>query len=192
VVSASIVIDPRAKSEPAASRLVGLDVLVPLLYGRLRALARRHLRGEAVNPSLDPTALVHEAFLRLAALRRIDWHGRTHLLAMASREMRRILVERARAAGAAKRGGRPRRITLPEGAGVSPDRTVEILALDESLDRLAARSDRQARVVEMRVFGGLTSSEIGSQLGVSERTVRDDWRMARAWLARELAARVST
>lgn len=187
-MSQSMGIGPGALSSPVVSGPAAMDLLIPALYGRLRGLARRHLQGEGKNPSLDPTALVHEAFLRLAALRRIDWQGRTHLLAMASREMRRILVERARAMGARKRGGRPRRITLPEDAGTSTDRTVEILVLDESLNRLASRSDRQARVVEMRVFGGLNSSEIGDLLGVSERTVRDDWRMARAWLARELTA----
>jgi len=175
---------------PATTEQVeSISRLLPALYDRLRALARRHLREEGPNPSLQPTSLVHEAYLRLAALRRIDWQGRTHLMAMASREMRRILVDRARAACAGKRGGRPVRVSLTEEVGSPRDQTFELIALDESMERLAARSERQARVVEMRVFGGLQADEIGDLLGVSERTVRGDWRMARTWLARELAGR---
>lgn len=170
---------------PAGVRKV--EVLLPLVYDELRRLARRYLESESSYRTLEPTALVHEAYLRLIRLDRIDWHGKTHLFAMAASQMRRILVERARAISARKRGSRPRRITLDfEGEPTPGRRLVDMLALDEAMQRLEARSTRQARVAEMHVFSGMQVDEIAAVLSVSERTVKRDWSVARAWLAREL------
>jgi RNA polymerase sigma factor (TIGR02999 family) len=167
------------------------DRLLPLVYDQLRALAASYLRAERPDITLQPTALVHEAYLRLIANDRIDWKGKTHFLAMAATQMRRILVDHARARDAHKRGGGQRTITLDEEvlAGVKP--SVSLLALDEALLRLAARSGRQARVAELKIFGGLQTREIALSVGVSERTVKEDWRVARAWLMKELAAESS-
>lgn len=164
----------------------GVDRLLLQVYEELRRRARSYLRAEGGYQTLDPTALVHEAYARLARRTEIAWQGRTHFLAVAAGEMRRILVERARAAAAHKRGGRPHRVTLGDAMAVSSERTVDILALDEALSALAARSARQARVAEMRLFAGMGAAEIGDVLQVSERTVKGDWRMGRAWLARAL------
>lgn len=161
-------------------------VLLPLVYDKLRALARNYLKREGGYQTLQPTALVHEAYLRLIDVDRIDWAGKTHFFAMAATQMRRILVERARAAAAQKRGRRPKRLTLDDGLPAGGSATVELLILDETLDRLTGRSARQARVAEMRVFSGMLFREIALAVGVTERTVRQDWRMARAWLSREM------
>jgi RNA polymerase sigma factor (TIGR02999 family) len=173
----------RAVDEPRAA-----DQLLPLVYDELRALAARYLRSERDASTLQPTALVHEAYLRLIDYERVDWKGKTHFFAMAATQMRRILVDRARARDARKRGGGERPITLTEsllpGAGTS----VSLLVLDETLERLAARSSRQSRVAEMKLFADLPAKEIAFSLGVSERTVKEDWRVARAWLMKELEA----
>jgi RNA polymerase sigma factor (TIGR02999 family) len=163
-----------------------LHRLTEALYDDLRRIARRRLRREGGAHSLQTTALVHEAYVRLASKRDVTWCGRTHFLAAAAGEMRRILVDHARARAASKRGRRPRRVSLAEASLVVPDRSVEVLTLDEALTGLAARSGRQARVAEMRLFGGMMVPEVAEALGVSERTVKDDWRVARAWLARQL------
>jgi RNA polymerase sigma factor (TIGR02999 family) len=163
-----------------------LEHLATTLYDELRRIARRQLRREGAGHSLQPTALVHEAYLRLAAKDGITWCGRTHFLMAAAGEMRRVLVDHARARAAGKRGGRPRRVTLTSAALVAPDRAVEVLALDEALASLSARSPRQGRVAEMRLFSGMLVEEVAEALGVSERTVKDDWRVGRAWLARQL------
>jgi RNA polymerase sigma factor (TIGR02999 family) len=172
---------PPAKTAPRA-----VDRLLPLVYDELRRLAGRCLRNEGADHLLQPTALVHEAYVRLAGAQGIDWQGKTHLLAVAATEMRRILVEQARSAGAAKRGSRPRRISLDEGLLTTSGRIEELLSLDESLRRLADMSPRQARVAEMRLFAGMLVQEIAGAMGVSERTVKADWQVARAWLARDL------
>ena len=164
------------------------DELMPLVYDELRALAARLLRAERPGSTLQPTALVHEAYLRLIEHDRIDWQGKTHFLAMAATQMRRILVDHARAKAAQKRGGPSRRVTLTESLARTPDATVELLALDEALSRLVARHPRQGRVAELKIFAGLLSREIAHCLSVSERTVKDDWRVARAWLMKELSA----
>jgi len=163
-----------------------LDLLTEVLYDELRRIARRQLRREGAGHSLQTTALVHEAYVRLAAKRDVAWCGRSHFLAAAAGEMRRILVDHARSRAASKRGGRPRRVSLAEARLVEPDHAIEVLALDEAMTGLAARSARQARVAEMRLFGGMLVEEVAGALGVSERTVKDDWRVARAWLARRL------
>jgi RNA polymerase sigma factor (TIGR02999 family) len=162
-----------------------LDRLVPLVYQELREQARRQLGRERKDHTLQSTALVHEAFLRLAGQSRAQWQNREQFFAVAARLMRRVLVDHARARAAAKRGASPTRIALedaPEPA-VQPD--VDVLALD----RLAAVDERQARVVELRYFGGLSAEEAAKLLEVSPATVARDWAMARAWLFRELSGR---
>jgi RNA polymerase sigma factor (TIGR02999 family) len=164
-----------------------LDRLVPLVYAELRRRARAQLARERGAHTLQPTALVHEAFLRLVDQRGARWQNRAQFYAVAAQVMRRILVDHARARAAAKRGGDAVRVALEavEESGASPE--VDILALHQTLERLAAQDERQARVVELRYFGGLSVEETAEVLGVAEITVKRDWAMARAWLYRELA-----
>jgi RNA polymerase sigma factor (TIGR02999 family) len=156
--------------------------LMELVYRELRIRAGRHMRSERPDHTLQPTALVHEAFLRLTHKDRIDWQSRAHFYAVASGEMRRILVDHARNRGAAKRGGPMEKIALEDAAVYCVSRPEELLALDEALRQLTEWAPRAARVVEMLFFGGLTETEIAEVLGVSVRTVKRDWRTARAWL----------
>jgi RNA polymerase sigma factor (TIGR02999 family) len=165
----------------AASRLL------PLVYDQLRALAGRHMRRERPDHTLQPTALVHEAYLRLIDGERISLKGKTHFFALAAMQMRRILADHARARNAAKRGGTARRVTLSSAAAFIPGGVVDMLALDEALEKLSRESPRQSRVVELRYFGGLSVEEAARALEVSESTVKGDWRVAKAWLARELS-----
>ena len=155
------------------------------LYQEMRALARGYMSRERPDHTLQPTALVHEAFIRLNGSPEAEWRSDTHFLAMAATHMRRILVDHARAAGSQKRGSRPRRVTLGDEFAITEEQTLDVLVVDEALSRLEERSPRQAKVVEMRLFSGMTVGEVASALGVSERTVKGDWRVARAWLARE-------
>lgn len=178
---------PSGDSESGEGRPRAIDELLPQVYDNLRSVARRYLSREPACVTIRPTTLVHEAYVRLAGRTSIDWQGKTHVLAVAATEMRRILVEHARAAQAQKRGGRPQRLTLDDQHLLDHGRTVELLSLDASLQALEERSSRQARVVELRVFSGMLVREIAHVLDVSERTVKGDWQMARAWLARELA-----
>jgi RNA polymerase sigma-70 factor, ECF subfamily len=170
----------RAGDEDAYARLV------PLVYSELRRLARGQLRREQAGHSLQPTALVHEAYLRLVKAD-VDWRDRTHFLSVASRVMRRILVEHARARQTDKRGGKALHVTLTEPIPAPDAKPVDILALDEALERLRAFDARQAQVVELSYFGGLTYPEIGELVGISEASVDRDLRHARAWLRRELS-----
>lgn len=163
-----------------------VDAILPHVYGELQDLARRQLRGERDGHTLDTAALVHEAYLKLVRQDRVDWQSRAHFLGVASLAMRRILVNYAKKRRAEKRGGGEIAATYHDGEVGREARTDELLALDEALDGLAARSERQARVVEMWFFGGLTHAEIAEALGVSEPTVRRDWRVARAWLSHVL------
>jgi RNA polymerase sigma factor (TIGR02999 family) len=165
--------------------------MTPRVYGELRALARNYLKGERSDHTLQPTALVHEAYIRMAGIERIDWAGKTHFFAVAARQMRRILVEHARAATAKKRGGKQQRVTLHDSAILTPDRSLDLLALEDALNRLSERSERQGRVAELRLFAGMSAAETAQVLDVSERTAREDWRVGRAWLARELSAESS-
>ena len=165
-----------------------VDAVLPHVYGELQDLARRQLRGERDGHTLDTAALVHEAYLKLVDQSRVDWQSRAHFLGVASLAMRRILINYAKRRRAEKRGGGAVLATFEEGAVGRVARTDELLALDEAMDRLAERSERQARVVEMWFFGGLTHVEIAEVLGISEPTVRRDWRMARAWLSQTLRA----
>jgi RNA polymerase sigma-70 factor (ECF subfamily) len=164
-----------------------VDELVPLVYDELRRVAARYLRREAQGNTLQPTALVHEAFLKLAGQRRVDWQGRTHVLAIGAKAMRRILVDHAKRKRRVKRGGGMKRIELDEAAALSPQRDEDLLAIDEALDKLAHIDERQATIVELRFFGGMTVEEVAQVLGVSKRTVESEWTMVRAWLRRELA-----
>jgi len=159
--------------------------LVPLVYADLRRLARGQLRREGAGHSLQPTLLVHEAYLRLAGAE-VAWQNRTHFLSVAAGVMRRILVERARALRAGKRGGGALRVTLTSQVAAPASDPIDILTLDAALKRLESLDVRQAQVVELCYFGGLTYSEIGIMLNVSEATIDRDLRHARAWLRHEL------
>jgi RNA polymerase sigma factor (TIGR02999 family) len=169
-----------------------LDRLTPLIYDELRHLAHRYMRRERPGQTLQPTALVNEAYLRLVDVKGVDWQDRVHFLAVAARIMRRILTDEARARASAKRGGGMARVDhstavdfdrlLPTG----PDRARELCALDDALDRLSQMDPRRAQVIELRFFGGLTVDETAEVLKVSPQTVMRDWKLARAWLAREL------
>lgn len=166
-----------------------LDELLPVVYAELRRQARRALRREAAGHTLQPTALVHEAYLRLVDQRRAEWADRVHFFAVAAHAMRRVLVDHARRHRAMRRGGANRRsvsLDALEATDVADlavdDRADVLLALDDALDRLAAHDPRQARVVECRFFGGLTEAETAEALGVTARTVTRDWVKARGWL----------
>ncbi len=161
--------------------------LAEALYPELRRLASALMRRERQDHTLQPTALVGEAFLRLVDQSKVEWKDRAHFLGIAARVMRQILVDHARRHGAAKRGAGVQMVTLDDNlsAGGGP---VELLFVNDALDRFALLDERGARVVEMRVFGGLTVDEIAAALGVSKRTVDNDWAVARMWLARELSA----
>jgi len=161
--------------------------LFPLVYEQLRELAGGLLRSERRDLTLGATALVHEAFLRLIDQTRVNWRDRSHFCAIAAKAMRRILIDHARARRAAKRGGEWQRLTLEEALDALAGPSVDINDLDEALNRLAEADPREARVVELRFFGGLSNVEVAEALRVSVRTVEDDWRMARAWLRRELS-----
>jgi RNA polymerase sigma factor (TIGR02999 family) len=163
------------------------DRLFPLVYAELRRRAAGWLRREQRGHTLQPTALVHEAYIRLSG-QNAGWKNRAQFFAVASRIMRRILVDHARARGAAKRPGRGLQVTLAEGAVAPGPRELDLIGLDEALDQLAAADPRQGQVVELRFFGGLTHEEIASVLGVSLATVNRDWRVARAWLYERVAA----
>jgi len=163
-----------------------VDSLMPMVYDHLYEVARRQLRRERAHHTLNATALVHEAYLKLVDQKQADWRNRAHFLAIAAQAMRRILINYANRRLAGKRGGGEAMVTFEEGLVAGPSRADEILDLHECLERLAGLSERQARVVEYRFFGGLTQEEIAEVLGVSVATVRLDWRTARAWLTREL------
>jgi RNA polymerase sigma factor (TIGR02999 family) len=163
-----------------------LERLMPAVAGELRRIARLHLRRERRGHTLQPTALVNEAYLRMVNVAQVRWRDRTHFFAFASRLMRRILVDHARAHGAAKRGG-GWRVTSVEEGGRTP-RDFDLVALDHALEELALLDERQARLVELRFFAGLTIDETAETLGVATATVSRDWATARAWLYRRLKA----
>lgn len=160
--------------------------LMPLVYDELRSLARNYLRGERPNHTLQATGLVHEAYLRLVDQTAATWQNRAHFLGVAAAVMRRILVDYARSRRAAKRGGGIEKIQLDEAIAVSPERHVDLVALDDAMKDLGRFDPRQSQIVELRFFGGLTVEEVGEVLGISERTVKREWRLARAWLRREI------
>lgn len=163
-----------------------VDRILPIVYPELRQMAQRHLRGERADLTLDTAALVHEAYLKLVRQDAATWQNRAHFFGIAALAMRRILVDYAKRSRAEKRGGDAPRVTFIDGEVAREARTDELLALDEALERLAATSERAARVIELGFFGGLTQPEIAEVLSISEITVRRDWRMARAWLTAAL------
>jgi len=166
-----------------------LATLMPLVQEELRRLARRRMRGERAGHTLQPTALVNEAYLRMVDLQRMDWKDRRHFFAMAARVMRRVLVDLARARASDKRGAAPHRITLDDGmVATAADHVVDILAVDQALERLAAIDERKARVVELRFFAGMSVEEAAEVLNVARDTVMRDWKFARLWLMRALSS----
>lgn len=164
-----------------------LDRLMPLVYQELRRLARRQMRRERRGDTLQTTALVNEAYLRLVDYERVQARDRNHFLSIASQAMRRILIERVRSRRADKRGSNPQKISLDEVAEVADARAADLLALDEALQALSMIDPRKAQLVELRYFGGLTIEETANVLGVSTPTVERDWRTARIWLHREIS-----
>lgn len=163
-----------------------LNKLIPLVYDELRKLASRFLRRERSDHTLQTTALVHEAYLKLVDQKDATWQNRAQFFAVASQVMRRILVDYARRHLASKRGGGYYKLTLDEGLVSSGEKDIELLALDQALDRLEAIDLRQSRVAELRIFGGLSLEETAHALDISPRTVRREWSMAKAWLRKEI------
>jgi RNA polymerase sigma factor (TIGR02999 family) len=166
-----------------------LEDLFPLVYDPLRIMALKQLHGERADHTLNATALVHEAYLKLVDQRRVSWQNRAHFFAVAAQAMRRILIDYARGRMAEKRGGGQAVVTFNEEAMARMARADDLVALDDALVRLAGLDERQARVVEYKFFGGLKHEEIAEVLSVSIHTVHRDWRFARAWLGRELGHR---
>ena len=169
-----------------------LDRVVPLVYRELRRLAHRQMRRERPDNTLQTTALVNEAYLRLVDYDRVRPRDRAHFFAIAAQAMRRILVERARARRSAKRGSGAQKVSLDEAPDVSDERAADVIALDEALTTLAALDPRKSQIVELKYFGGLTIEETAEVLDVSTPTVERDWRMARLWLHREIGKGADT
>jgi RNA polymerase sigma factor (TIGR02999 family) len=167
-----------------------LDKLVPLVYEELRRQAARYLRHERVGHTLQTTALIHEAYVRLVDQRNVHWQNRAHFFGIAAQMMRRILVDHARSKKRAKRGGSDIRISFTEASLKTPDQDLDIVALDEALERLAQIDEQQSRIVELRFFSGLTVEETAEVLSISTATVKRDWSMAKAWLHREISGEV--
>lgn len=163
-----------------------LDRLTPLVYDELRQQAARYLRRERRAHTMQTTALINEAYLRLIDAREVRWQGRAHFFGIAANLMRRILVDHARRRDAEKRGGSQIRLTLDQTIAPAAQPDVDVLAIDEALTRLAAVDEQQAQIVELRFFSGLSVEETAAALGISPRTVKRDWSVARAWLRREI------
>jgi RNA polymerase sigma factor (TIGR02999 family) len=163
-----------------------LERLVPLVEAELRRLARGYMGRERRGHTLQPTALVNEAFLRLTGARRVRWQDRAHFLGISARLMRRVLVDHARVRGYGKRGGGARLMTLNEGLVATPEPVLDVVALDRALEKLAAVDERKSLVIELRFFGGLSVKETSEVLHVSPDTVKRDWRLAKLWLLRDL------
>lgn len=188
--------EPRFESRPNVTALLrawsggdqaALERLTTLVYPELRRIARRYMARERRGHTLQPTALVNEAFLRLVEVDGIQWQDRVHFFCTAAQMMRRILVNYALARNAGKRGGEALQVSLDEGMIVSPERDSQLLALDEALQSLARVDARKAQVVELRFFGGLAVEETAAVLKVSSKTVLRDWKLSKTWLAREMA-----
>jgi len=182
----------------AASQVTGLlaavqrgddaavNQLIPVVYEELRRLAKRHMAGQRRGHTLQTADLVNEAYLKLVNVQETGWKDRLHFFAVASRAMRSVLVDYARRRGYAKRGGNPVRVSLSEADQRSEEKSAEVIAVDEALSGLAALDPRKSRIVELRYFGGLSVEETAGLLGLSARTIKREWRWARAWLHREL------
>ncbi len=163
-----------------------LDQVLPLVYAELRRLARLSLARERPGHTLQPTALVHEAYLRLTNQREVDWQNRAQFIGIAVQVMRRILAQYAVRRAAAKRGGNADHISIEVSLDNAPGAQIDLIRVNEALEKLAAIDEQQARIVELRYFGGLTIEETAEVVGISTATVKRDWAMARAWLSREL------
>ena len=175
-------------NEIAKGNQHALDRLIPLIYDELHRLAARCMRQERADHTLQPTALVHEAYLKLVGQRTTNWENRTHFFAVAAQLMRRILIDHAKRHLRAKRGGAEQKVSLDEVFLFSEDKSAALLALDESLTRLGKIDPRQSQIVELRYFAGLTIEETATALDVSPKTVKRDWSVAKAWLYGDLKA----
>jgi len=175
------------QGDPAA-----MEQLVPLVYAELHQIARRCMAQERAGHSLQATALINEAYVRLVDARRVNWQDRHHFLAMAARLMRRVLVDFARARGYQKRGGGAAKVTFDEDLAIVAEQSQAIVDLDDALEALARFDERKSRVIELRFFGGLSVEETAAVLHVSSDTVMRDWRLAKAWLLREMRDRTDT
>jgi len=162
------------------------DALVPMVYAELHRLARLYMSRERQGQTLQPTALVHEAYLRLIDIRRVRWQDRAHFFAVSARVMRRVLVDIARSRASLKRAGGLQRVSFDEERVAASEWSVDLMALEDALQALAAQDERKGRVVELRFFGGLDVQETAEALHLSPRTVMRDWTLARAWLTREM------
>ena len=169
-----------------------LDKLMPIVYEELRRQAARYLRREQAGHTLQTTALIHEAYVRLVDQRHVQWQNRAHFFGIAAQMMRRILVDHARTKKRAKRGGSDIKVSLADATVPVKERDLDVVALDEALSRLAQIDEPQSRVVELRFFSGLTVEETAEVMGISPATVKRDWSMAKAWLHRELSGAVKT
>lgn len=178
---ATLILEQIAEGDTAA-----VDRLLPMVYQELRALAGSYFRQQVASHTLEPTALVHEAFLKLVSTTDIRWEGRSHFFAVAAKAMREILADHARRKRAEKRGGDWQRITLSRLDSDQRHDEIDVLDLDAALKKLAELDERQARIIELRFFGGLTVEEAATVMGISPRTAEYDWRIARAWLRSEL------
>jgi RNA polymerase sigma-70 factor (ECF subfamily) len=159
-----------------------LEQLMPLVYGELRRMAHRYMRRERLDHTLQTSALVNEAFLRMVDCQQVDWRNRAHFFGIAAQMMRQILIDHARSHARARRGGALHQVSFDETAIVSGERAAELIALDDALNDLAAFDLSKSRIVELRFFGGLTNEEVGEVMGMSLRTVEREWRKAKAWL----------
>jgi RNA polymerase sigma-70 factor, ECF subfamily len=169
-----------------------LEKLTPLVYAELRRLAKGYMFGERPGHTLQTTALINEAYMRLIDWKNVRWQGRAHFFGVAAQVMRRILVDFARARHYAKRGGAAQQVSLDEAVTIHEDRSAELIALDEALKSLAEIDPRKSQIVELRFFGGLNAKETAEALKVSQRTVEREWNSARAWLYRELRGKDET
>lgn len=167
-----------------------LDELMPIVYEELRRLARHYMRQERVGHTLQTTALVNEAYVRLVGYK-MDWQSRAHFIAIAAQAMRRILVERARKHRSAKRGGNAQKVSFDDAATVSPERVEEMLAVENALTSLEELDPRRGRIVELRFYGGLNVEETAQVLGISSPTVKREWRAAKAWLHRSITEEIA-
>jgi RNA polymerase sigma factor (TIGR02999 family) len=172
----------------SAGDQAALDRLVPLVYAELHRMARRQMRNEGAGNTLQTTALVNQAYLRLVDAKNVVWTDRVHFFAVSAQIMRRILVDAARSRVSAKRGGRAPRLNLDEDLDASPQRARELIVLDDSLNALQQMDPRKARVIELRFFGGLSVEETAAVLKISPQSVMRDWKLAKAWLYREIGA----
>jgi RNA polymerase sigma factor (TIGR02999 family) len=186
---------PRRSASAASERDVACAALVERIYADLRSIAERHLRGEDAGHTLQPTALVHEAYLKLLQQREVTWDNPAQALGLAAQAMRRVLVDHARSRDAAKRGGGAQRLTLEHADTPTPNSdgvtAIDLLALEDALERLAAIDATQAKIVELRFFGGLSCDQVAETIGMPKRSVDREWAAARAWLYRRIEGRIA-